>query len=238
MLRKSACSGTPTRTRDVQVSLRRPTRSPCSPTWPNLRPSQPLAAWPHAPRDAWGCGGPEAAPGCCRAETDAGRQAGSPLPAWLLWARARVVSDAVPEGQGRSQTQGSVLHGPWPPTPQLSAWSLKGRCPLPTGPGLDTGQTAQRAAQARSSPPTSVTRGTVGHSGVCEELGDSQSPPLRIRPLAAGLGWGRWSLLPLPAPGPHSTEPPHGGPRRPPPAGPERWGQGRASGTGGAHRSG
>ena len=175
------------------MSLRRPAHGPCSPTRPNPHPSQPLAAWPHAPRDAWARRGPEAVPGCCRAGTDAGRQAGSPLPARLLWARAHAVTEAAPEGKGKEPARGSVLHGAWLPAPQLSAWSLRCLCPLPTGPGLDTAKTAQQAVQACSSPPTSITRGTVGHSGVCQELEDSQGPPLRIRPLAAGVGWGRWS---------------------------------------------
>lgn len=77
-------SGTSTRIQDVQLSRRSSAHGPCSPTWPNPCPSEPLAAWPQAPRDAWGPGGLEAAPGCRRVGTDPGCQAGSPLPARLL----------------------------------------------------------------------------------------------------------------------------------------------------------
>lgn len=94
-------SGTSTRTRDVQLSRRSSAPGPCSPTWSNPRPSEPLAACPRL------------LPGRLGTRRPGGR-AGVPWggdgcwpPGGLSSARSAAlgqstrVSDAAPEGRGK-----------------------------------------------------------------------------------------------------------------------------------------
>ena len=181
-------------------------------------------------------------PGCRGAVTDAGRQAGSPLPARLLWARARVSVMQPLKGGGRSRARRSVLHRSWVPPFSSQAGPgglsytdpgcrpsalrptparlLKCLCPLPTGP--------------QQPPDLHNKRHRGGTWGSVRSWRRVRAPPTQNQTPGGGGGEGKVEPPAHSRPGsPLHPEPPHGGPWRPPPAGPERWGQGRW----GAHRS-